>query len=211
MKKNSTYEERGKKFAINTLTRIFEGCVDLEDFIDAIEYYNAYHSRPLKYANGVSRIAIIRGDYVVKFNYRPTGSFSNGCAGDCESEQKVYARALKDGMAHLLAKTTVFTVNGLTFSIMPRIKGVGRNWYWWNHCTMEEEEWLEDNLHDLHRYNVGYRKGKVCVIDYAWDANRIENESDSSSYYTDFSSSLTTTSSDYSSEKFSPIGGLWEF
>ena len=210
MKRTSTYEERGKKFATNTLARIFEGCVYLEDFIDAIEYYNnTHHSRPLKYANGVSRIAIIRGDYVVKFNFRPTGSFSDGRAGDCESEQEVYARALRDGMAHLLAKTTVLTVNGLTFSIMPRIKGIGKNWCWWNHCTREEEKWLEDNLYDLHSYNVGYRKGKVCVIDYAWDANRIEDKSDSSSYYTDFPSSLTTTSSDCSSEEYSPIVWFW--
>lgn len=209
MKKTSTYEERARKFATNVLTRLFEGCEYLDDFVYAIEYYNAHHFRKLKYDSGVSRIAIIRADYVVKFNYRPTGSFSDGRAGDCESEQKVYARALEDGMAHLLAKTTVLTVNGLTFSIMPRIKGIGRDWHWWEHCTREEEEWLEDNLYDLHRYNVGYRKGKVCVIDYAWDANRIEDESDSSSYYTDFSSSLTTTSSNCSSEEYSPIVWFW--
>ena len=209
MKKTSTYEERGKKFAINVLTRLFDGCEYLDDFVDAIKYYNAHHFRKLKYDNGVSRIVIIRGDYVVKFNYRPTGDFSDGRAGDCESEQEIYARALRDGMAHLLAKTTVLTVNGLTFSIMPRIKGIGRNWCWWEHCTREEEEWLEDNLYDLHRYNVGYRKGKVCVIDYAWDANKTEDESDSSSYSIDFTSSLTTTSSDCSSEEYSPIVWFW--
>lgn len=54
MKKKSTYEERGKRFATNVLARLFEGCVYLDDFIDAIKYYNAHHLRKLKYDNGVS-------------------------------------------------------------------------------------------------------------------------------------------------------------
>jgi hypothetical protein len=164
----STYEARAIKFAI-LLARLFIGCVYLEDFIGVIEHYNRTHSRKLHYAHGVSRIAIIRSDYVVKFDFTPVGYFKYGQAGNINSEQKVYAKAVADGMAHLLAKTTVGEYAGLTYAVMPRVYGVDRDdWCWWEHCTEEEYDWLSDNVCDLHDGNVGYRHGKVCVIDYAW-------------------------------------------
>lgn len=165
----SNYEVRAMKFA-HTLVKLFDGCIDLGHFEDAIEMYNMTHTRQLKYANGVSRIAIIRSDYVIKFDYRPDHCWEDGRAGNCTSEAEIYARAIRDGYEYLLAKTTVCTINGLTFSIMPKINDVG-DWHrdWRNYCTADEKEWLSENLNDLHSGNVGYKNNKVCVIDYAWD------------------------------------------
>ena len=141
MTKN-TYEARAYKFA-TVLARLFAGCSSLEDFMWALDYYNSTHSRKLRWAHGVSRIAIIRSDYVIKFNMVPDEEWEDGRAGNCESEE----------------------------AIMPRINHVN-DWSrdWTDFCTDEEYQWLVQNVNDLHDGNVGYRNRKVCVIDYAWDA-----------------------------------------
>ena len=176
----SNYEDRATKFA-QKIIPWFMFCDTLNDFEEAICVYNSCHSRPLFYAHGVSRIAIIRSDYVVKFDFTPIGSFANGIAGDIDSEQKVYAKAVSAHMEHLLAKTTVKEYHGRKYSIMPRINGIGReDRYWRGYCTSEEYDWLCNNINDLHEHNVGYRNGKVCVIDYAWDADQEEEEEEES-------------------------------
>lgn len=166
----STYEARAIKFA-RLLAVLFTDCEYLADFEYAIKCYNRTHSCKLAYASGVSRIAIIRADYVIKFDFIPTGSFSRGQAGNIDSELRVYDKAVADGMAHLLAKTTVGEYAGLKYAVMPRIKGINKwQWDWWEHCTADEYNWLSENVNDLHKGNLGYRHGKVCVVDYAWDA-----------------------------------------
>ena len=65
----TTYEERGIKFA-KVLARLFEDCYYLSDFKKVIKAYNDCHKRKLRYSNGVSRIVIIRSDYVIKFDYK---------------------------------------------------------------------------------------------------------------------------------------------
>ena len=166
MKKS--YEERAIKFA-NYLAKLFQDCVYRSDFEWVIQQYNHTHSRKLHWAHGVSRIAIIRADYVIKFDFQPEGRWANGRAGDCYSEEEVYQIAVEDGMEHLLAKTTVCESCGHTFSVMPRINRIeDYSRLWWNYCTREEMDWLEEHVNDLHEGNIGYRRGKVCVIDYAW-------------------------------------------
>jgi hypothetical protein len=146
-------------------------CESLDDFIHAVDMYNMHHSRKLNYSHGVSRFAVIRADYVIKFDMTPAYGFEDGRAGNCDSEKAVYARAVEAGMAHLLAKTTLTWMNGRTVAIMPRIDHVSdEDRYWADYCTYLEYRWLRDNIYDLHSGNVGYRNGKVCVIDYAWDA-----------------------------------------
>lgn len=164
------YESRARKFA-HVLVTLFAGCVSLDGFKFAISEYNATHSRPLVYAHGVSRIAIIRSDYVIKFDFRPSGFWKDGQAGSISSEARMYEQAVADGMEHLLAKITVEKEDDRTFAIMPRIRNIGdEDREWSDYCTDEECEWLENHINDLHCNNVGYRNGKVCVIDYAWEA-----------------------------------------
>lgn len=167
----TSYELRALKFA-RFLVALFDGCRELEDFIYAVRWYNIRHSRKLVYSHGVSRFAIIRADYVIKFNMVPEGSFSDGRAGDNSTEEDVYAMAVADGMEYLLAKTTVVKIEDRTIAIMPKINHVNDyERYWRDYCTEEEGDWLDEHINDLHEGNVGYKNGKVCVIDYAWDAN----------------------------------------
>ena len=164
----TNYEIRAEKFA-RQLSKMFEGCVYRIDFLRKISEYNRTHVRKLRYDYGVSRIAIIRSDYVIKFDYQAVDRWADGRAGNCMKEEEVYKKAVRDGMEYLLAKTKVLHLNGLTCSIMPKINHVNddrRNWR--DYCTCDEFRWLVSNLCDLHWGNVGYRNRKVCVIDYAF-------------------------------------------
>ena len=174
IKMKNTYEIRAAKFAA-LLVRLFAACSTLADFEEAILAYNATHNIPLHYAHGVSRIAILRADYVIKFNLQPDDDWvtdDGTCrAGDNSTEAKVYARAERDVFAYLLAKTTVMVIGNRAVSIMPRISGVNDRWrYWGDHVTDEEYDWLCENVHDIHEGNVGYYRGKPVVVDYGWDA-----------------------------------------
>ena len=158
----TSYEVRAMKFAAK-LAKLFENCHSLRDYIYVINHYNETHVIKLKYNHGISRIAIIRSDYVIKFDYGEECDF-----GNCASEGRIYAQAVEDGMEHLLAKTTVFSLHGHSGCVMPRVKGINsRHKYWCDYCTDEEYYWLRGHVYDLHRGNVGYRNGKVCIIDYA--------------------------------------------
>ena len=158
----TSYEIRAMKFA-KILSLLFKDCVSLADFKCAIKKYNETHRYPLHWDYGISRVAIIRSDYVIKFNYGYNRSF-----GDCFSERRVYELAERDGMSHLLAKTTIVSFNGYSCAIMPRIKGINNEHkYWVEHCTADEYLWLYEHVFDLHSGNVGYKNGRVCVIDYA--------------------------------------------
>lgn len=174
IKMKNDYEARALKFA-HLLARLFEYCDTFSDFINMIKQYNSHHSIPLRYEHGVSRIAILRADYVIKFDYAPDAQWDNGDgtnrAGDNTSEEIVYERAVRDGYAYLLAKTTVVTINGRHISIMPQIRDVNNeNKYWGDYVNDEEYDWLVENINDIHEGNVGYSHGKPVVIDYGWDA-----------------------------------------
>lgn len=159
----TTYEERGIKFG-KFLAKLFENCEDYYDFADAMSNYNKAHKNKLHWASGFTRIAIIRSDYVIKFTYR-----QGVRAGDCISERRVYEMAEKAGMEHLFAKTTLVEECGRTFAVMPRVNGVDdEDRCWWEHCTDEEYDWIHDHVFDLGARNLGYRRGKVCIIDYAY-------------------------------------------
>ena len=174
IKMKNDYEARALKFA-RLLSRWFMDCLTFRDFIEAIDRYNAHHSIPLRYEYGVSRIVILRADYVIKFDYAPDEKWDNGDgtnrAGGNASEEIVYERAVRDGYAYLLAKTTAVMIGGRHVSIMPQIRDVNNeNKYWGDYVTDEEYDWLVENINDIHEGNVGYSHGKPVVIDYGWDA-----------------------------------------
>ena len=159
------YRVRAEKFA-HVLADLFADCVDLVDFYDAVQRYNTTHRHcAMQIDNGVSRVAIIRSDYVIKF---PRQGYS-GWAGNNASECALYERAKTEGYSHLLAETTLININGIEIIIMPRVRGIGHTCMN-THATCDELDWLYRNINDLHPFNYGRRNGKVCVIDYAFSS-----------------------------------------
>jgi hypothetical protein len=41
--------------------------------------------------------------------------------------------------------------------------------YYMEFVTSEEQDWLDDHIHDLHSGNYGFKNGKLVIVDYAWN------------------------------------------
>ena len=162
------YEERAKDFIKAIYPLIFD-FHDLEDVMESVEEFNYDHNRNVKVSHGCARVAFITSDYVVKYTYDPE---EEEFLGGGEEEVELYAKAERDGYAHLFAKVTRFDYNDIHFYIMPRIRGISesRNWKWraYHFMTEDEKKWCaKHKLTDLHCNNYGFRNGRVCIIDYA--------------------------------------------
>lgn len=164
------YETRAKKFLEKIFPFIENDIFDPYCVEDAIENFNDTYHRKVKVGYGEARIALITSDYVIKYDY------NDDCVeeiGGCENEVELYAQAVADGFDYLFAKTMRYNYEGYSFYIMPRIDHIGeyRNFYHSAeyYMTIEERAWCVDhNLTDLHCNNYGFRKGKVCIVDYAY-------------------------------------------
>jgi hypothetical protein len=131
-----------------------------------IKKFNDDFDRKVHVGSGLSRIALITSDYVVKFDYNPE---EVECIGGCENEITVYAQAKEAGLAYLFAEITPYYYKGRTFYIMPRINGIGRGHYYAEkYMTAQERMFCRDHrITDLHNGNYGFRNGHVCLVDYA--------------------------------------------
>ena len=181
------YIERAKDF-IEQVYPYIAICRNPWDARNRIEMFNADFDRKVAVSSGLSRIALITSDYVVKFDYDPD---EVACIGGCESEMELYATAKREGFAYLFAEITAFSYNGRCFYIMPRIRGIGSGrHYAENYMTPAEKDFCRRyRVTDLHTENYGFRKGHVCVIDYACHLS-YEGSSDYDCYYenrTDYS------------------------
>ena len=165
-----TYEERAKDF----IKEVFP-CIESMNvwtIRDEIQIYNRANSRKVKVSNGCARIALITSDYVVKFDYDKEEVES---IGGCENEIKLYAVAEAEGFAYMFAKITRYEYKGRKFYIMPRVRGIDPDGYWYaDHYMSDEERDFCDRhyITDLHCNNFGFRNGRVCIVDYAcrrWD------------------------------------------
>lgn len=162
----SSYEVRAQKF-IRMLDAYLIGCVDAEDYEDASYSFMINHpNRKIRFDHGMTRVAFITSDYVVKIDYDEDNV---SLFGGCEDEVRFYEVAEREGMAHLFAKISRYDYNGHTYYIMPKITGINEN-RWeeaWYYMTREECEWCSNhNLGDLHCKNYGLVNGKVRIIDY---------------------------------------------
>lgn len=130
----------------------------------AVEAFNRRHSRHVRLEHGLTRLVFVASDYVVKVDY---GEWQTTFGG-CENEMHIYALAKRDGMEHLFAPITRYDYNGVSWYIMPRIKGIGKyedDAY--NMVDWREAEWLEYHLHDLHDRNYGWMRDRLVIFDYA--------------------------------------------
>lgn len=157
----SDYITRAKKF-VPIIDEIIYNDPNIEE---AIEHFNHVKHRKIVFASGLTRLAFITSDYVIKVDFNP---YEIRRFGGCEDEMEIYRMAKEDGMDYLFAEITHYKYNNHHYYIMPRIHGIGRNFDDANEwMTDEENEWIEDHgIFDLHYKNYGWRDGHVCLIDY---------------------------------------------
>jgi len=166
----SSYEVRAIKF-IHQVFDYISDCKQVSDYYGAISDFNAHNSRKVQCANGMTRVAFITSDYVIKFDY---SDYYTKRWGGCEQEYKLYNAARADGYGYLFAKIKPYYYQGRVFYIMPRINGIGRTWYNADsYMTWEEREWCDDHdLRDLHNENYGWHRKQIVICDYAANSFR---------------------------------------
>ena len=160
------YVERAKDFIKQVFPYINE-CDDPWEVRERIDCFNFEHDRKVKVGNGLSRIALITSDYVVKWDYDPSEVES---IGGCADEVELYSVAEQEGYGYLFAEITHVTYQNRDFYVMPRINGIGRDDFNYaeDYMSAEEKAWCSrHHLSDLHGNNYGFRKGHVCIVDYA--------------------------------------------
>jgi hypothetical protein len=161
----SNYKIRAMRF-IEQIFPYIENCGEyVNDYRKAVNRFNHTRSRRVILAHGISRVAFITSDYVVKMDYDP---YEIERVGGGESEEKFYAFAKMHGFSYLFAEVTSYTYHGKTFYIMPRIGGIGKyedDVYWF--LTSVDRDFVEDYLYDMHNLNYGWKDGYPVIIDYA--------------------------------------------
>lgn len=163
------YIERAEDFIKAIYPFICDSLHDRCAVFNAVRDFNATYNRKVICRHGCVRIALITSDYVVKFDYNEE---EVPFLGGGEKEVRIYNMAKEDGFDYLFAPITPYEYEHNTFYIMPRINGIGREEYDDNYAeelmTEEESEYISElGLSDLHNYNFGFRKGKICLVDYA--------------------------------------------
>ena len=172
------YVERAKDFIEQIYPYICD-CSNPWDAQESVHAFNIAFNRNVRVSNGLSRIALITSDYVIKYDYDPEEVES---IGGCDNEMKLYAIASDEGFAYLFAQITPYTIHGRIFYIMPRIRGIGSGRrYAETYMTEREKDFCRRwKITDLHSNNYGFRNGHVCVIDYAC---HLDYESSYEAYY----------------------------
>lgn len=162
-----SYIERAKDFIKDIYPFIETKPFNIGMVEVAVFAYNKANHRNVLVKSGSVRIALITSDYVVKYDYSPCNAETYG---GCEQELKMYNLAKEQGFDDLFAEITHFQYGELNFYIMPRITGIGKDRFSEadDFMTQEERDFCYDaGLCDLHYYNFGFRKGRICIVDYA--------------------------------------------
>lgn len=167
------YRIRAQKFIDSILPYIADCITSPSKVATAIEDYNHSHSRKIIVSYGATRIALITSDYVIKWDYdeEEIETF-----GGCDSEYETYLFAKSEGYDYLLAEVTQVEKDGFTFNIMPRVRYTGystvaRKGSLRYRLSLNEYEWVNENLADIHCCNWGLKNGEVCIFDYAAGVN----------------------------------------
>lgn len=168
--KNS-YVERAKVFIEAIYPYIEDGMKYTLRVRDAIKRFNTLCHRRVIMSSGMSRIALITSDYVIKWDYT-----QNTFYGTCETEYQLYNEHKDDDLSYLLAPIVRYTTHGVNFYIMPRVFKIAEK----IDDDLEIEEYLDDDernylfndlaLNDIHSGNWGFNRGSETpmIFDYAW-------------------------------------------
>ena len=164
-----SYIERAKDFVESVYPFIEKNIYNCDYVERAIDKFNSEYNRKVICTNGAVRIALITSDYVVKYNYNDE---EVPFLGGGEQEIRIYSRAKADGFGYLFAPITRYVYKNTYFYIMPRINGIGKEEYDDTYADelmdAKESRYISElGLNDLHNYNFGFRRGKVCLVDYA--------------------------------------------
>ena len=176
----SSYVERAKVFIEAIYPYIEDSMQYTLRVQNAIRLFNTTCHRRVVMSSGMSRIALITSDYVIKWDYT-----QNTFYGTCETEYQLYNEHKDDDLSYLLAPVVCYTTHGKNFYIMPRVFKIAER----IDDDLEIEEYLDDDernylfhdlaLKDIHSGNWGFNRGSETpmIFDYAWYDDKDDEES----------------------------------
>lgn len=160
----SNYEVRAQKF-IKMLFPYIQYCKKPWQFVRACEaFVNDHPNRRVWCYSGISRVAIVTSDYVIKIDYNMNSDF-----GTCANEISMYDFVCKSGYERYFARISRYVYNGHEYYIMPRIRNIDP----WNddaQVVADDEDFvdfLNEHFFDLHSGNYGWKDGHIVIFDYA--------------------------------------------
>lgn len=143
---------------------------DCESILNAIEEFNTTKSRKVLYNSGMTRHCLITSDYVVKWDrMEENARYWLKNFGGVHSEIAFYEVACNDSREYLFAEARGYYFQGIEFEIMPRVDYLGMNKGIEACDAFDVDDWdyIETNVLDVHDENFGYLHGVPIVIDYA--------------------------------------------
>ena len=159
----SDYKYRAMRF-IYMVYPYIKDCHTPREYQRAILSFNKDFHRKVIVCSGLTRVALITSDYVIKIDYGTEGQYY----GTCERELQVYKHAEEEGYAYLLAKISKVYYARREWYIMPRVYGIGRREEdVYEYVNEEECDWLINNIADVHNLNYGWCNGYPLIFDYA--------------------------------------------
>lgn len=169
--KKSSYYLRAQKFIAQIFPYI-DGCGDNceneYEYRDALRnaikrFLRDHPNRKVEASYGVSRIALITSDYVVKIDYNPDSDF-----GTSANEVDAYNFVCSEGYDKYFAEISCYIYGGLDFYIMPRVRGIGRKeGDAWEYVPEDVSDFLNEYFYDLHNHNYGWKDNHIVIFDYA--------------------------------------------
>lgn len=162
------YEIHARHFLEVTHSRLSK-CRKLREFESVAELYTRFTGDEVTTAHGLTRVAFLGSDFVVKIDLS-TDYIDQ--FGGCENECTMYKLAQEEGYEYLLARITRVEYGNHRFYIMPRVMHIfeeePEDVDFWAQFTEDEYDWVMTHLFDIHDGNVGYNTvGHPIIIDYA--------------------------------------------
>ena len=164
----SNYEVRAKKF-IKAIHPYIMNCSEPRQYEYGCENFVADHpNRVVACYRGISRVAIVTADYVIKIDYNVESGF-----GSCETELENYNTVKECGFEKYFAKISRYTYDNRDYYIMPKVNGIDEDDEdAFCKCDDNDElcDFLYDHFYDLHSGNYGWKDGHIVIFDYATQA-----------------------------------------
>ena len=160
----ATYMEDAVK-ALDSLYPYIKDCREPWSLEDNIKWYNAVFHTQYKVKSGAARMAIIGDTFVIKVDYAHENVRD---IGGCLREYNFYNRVKDTIGGNVLCPISRVKKPRRYYYIMPCASDVGS--YRSRVIPRVYRDWLEKNhVQDLHSNNLGFYKGHVVVIDYAFN------------------------------------------
>lgn len=165
----SSYETRAEKF-VQEIAPYMVGARYIRDFERGYKRYCADHPRRrVHFASGMTRVAFITSNYVIKLDYyNPSWKRFGTCADEMDN----YKTHVCNGYDYLFAKITRVRCKNRYYYIMPKVDHINSENELSTVLSYDEWDYICNWCYDIHGMNFGFVHGNPVIFDYAASPNQ---------------------------------------